>query len=421
MVHALRVSTPSATTFRPERVADVDDSAHERCVGRALAEPVDEADVDLQLVEREHAQRRERRGSAGVVEREPDAEGGEAARAPPRRRCAPAPGPAGHDLERDGLRRRGRTRASIDARPSANCGSSRSRYGMLIETPELVPRLRPLLGRAECVGDDEEGELAHERRSLDVRDELGRRDESAVRQDATDQRLGGVRASRSRGRGSAGRRRGARSARAPSRRRGRCRRRCRGGATASRRPCPASSRTSARRRARADPAAVAPSSGNTAQPMLPSISTAVPSMLNGLRSAWRRRPDERCRALVAPGSDREDDELVAADARDRVRLAHDRLEPARERLQHAVACAVTADVVDVLEAVEVDRDERERLARPSRAAERLLDAVVEQHAVGQPGQRVADEPPSGRCRGARLRRTPTAAATNAHSTRAAMT
>ena len=51
---------------------------------------------------------------------------------------------------------------------------------------------------------------------------------------------------------------------------------------------------------------------------------------------------------------------------------------------------MAAHVVDVLEAVEVDRDEREGLARPARAAERLLDAVVEQDAVGQAGQRVAE-------------------------------
>ena len=41
-----------------------------------------------------------------------------------------------------------------------------------------------------------------------------------------------------------------------------------------------------------------------------------------------------------------------------------------------------AYVVHVLEAVEVDRDEGERLAQAPRAAERLLDAVVEQHDSG---------------------------------------
>ena len=120
--------------LQAERVADVDDAAHESCVGDALAEPVDEPDVDLQLVEREHAQRRERGGAAGVVEREPDAERVEAAehllvdlRAGAR--------PGRDHLERDALRADVVGAAASSPRPSANCGSSRSRYGMLIDTP----------------------------------------------------------------------------------------------------------------------------------------------------------------------------------------------------------------------------------------------------------------------------------------------
>ena len=73
--------------------------------------------------------------------------------------------------------------------------------------------------------------------------------------------------------------------------------------------------------------------------------------------------DERAGPIVAPRAHREHHELVAADAGDGVRLAHDCLESAGERSQHGVAGTVTADVVDVLEAVEVDHDERERLAR----------------------------------------------------------
>ena len=96
--------------------------------------------------------------------------------------------------------------------------------------------------------------------------------------------------SRSRGRGSAGRRRPARSSRAPTRRRARCRRRRRGAAAPTRRSCRASSRTSVRRLGRGAPRRSTPSSGNTDQPMLPSISTAAPSTRNGRRSALRSRP-----------------------------------------------------------------------------------------------------------------------------------
>ena len=68
--------------------------------------------------------------------------------------------------------------------------------------------------------------------------------------------------------------------------------------------------------------------------------------------------DERGRLLVVAGAEGEDHELVAADARDGVARADDRLEAAGERAQDGVAGAVTADVVHVLEAVEVDADQR---------------------------------------------------------------
>ena len=100
--------------------------------------------------------------------------------------------------------------------------------------------------------------------------------------------------------------------------------------------------------------------------------------------------DERSCAIVAPGAHREDDELVAAHAGHGVRLADDRLEAPGQRLQHEITGAMPAYVVHVLEAVEVDRDEGERLARTPRAAERLLDAIVEQHTVRKAGEWVAE-------------------------------
>ncbi len=133
-----------------------------------------------------------------------------------------------------------------------------------------------------------------------------------------------------------------------------------------------------------------PSSGYTAQPMLPSISTLAPSDAERPTERLAEAPDERARAVVASRSDREHDELVPTDARDRVRFADDGFEAPRERLQHDVACPVPADVVDVLEPVEVDRDQRERLARAAGAPKRLLDAVVEQHAVRQAGEWIAE-------------------------------
>ena len=105
--------------------------------------------------------------------------------------------------------------------------------------------------------------------------------------------------------------------------------------------------------------------------------------------------DEYGGGLVRAGSGGDHDELVAADSGNGVALAQDRLEASCERLQHVVAGVMAAHVVDVLEAVEVDDDHGERLVGAPRPAECLLDAVLEEHAVGEPGERVV--------KGARMR------------------
>jgi hypothetical protein len=62
---------------------------------------------------------------------------------------------------------------------------------------------------------------------------------------------------------------------------------------------------------------------------------------------------------------------------------------------------VTPRVVDALEAVEVDDHQREGLARASRPGERLLDAVVEELPVREPGERVPERGALGRSHPAR--------------------
>ena len=49
---------------------------------------------------------------------------------------------------------------------------------------------------------------------------------------------------------------------------------------------------------------------------------------------------------------------------------------------------MTEGVVDVLEAIEIQQQHGHLLARPLRVFDRLLDPVVEQGAIGQPGERV---------------------------------
>ena len=84
----------------------------------------------------------------------------------------------------------------------------------------------------------------------------------------------------------------------------------------------------------------------------------------------------------------QDHEFIAAEAGDGVLLAH-AVEQARgDLLEHRVAHRVTKGVVDVLEVVEVEKHHRHHVVVPAGAAQGGVDAVVEQAAVGQAGERV---------------------------------
>ena len=72
---------------------------------------------------------------------------------------------------------------------------------------------------------------------------------------------------------------------------------------------------------------------------------------------------------------------VSSSRRDAVRRAE-------TRSQQHVADRVSERVVDVLEAVEIEEQHRKLAAAPMRAGDRLSDAVGEQRAVRQSGQRV---------------------------------
>ena len=86
-------------------------------------------------------------------------------------------------------------------------------------------------------------------------------------------------------------------------------------------------------------------------------------------------------------------ELVAAEASQRV-CGPDRLrETRRNHLQQLVAGAVTERVVDLLEAVEVDEENRETISGTRGARERLLEPVAEERTVGEPGEAVVERLP----------------------------
>ena len=87
----------------------------------------------------------------------------------------------------------------------------------------------------------------------------------------------------------------------------------------------------------------------------------------------------------------EDGELVAAEAGDGVAGPHAGLEPPGDRGEEQVALQVAEAVVDVLEAVDVEEEDREHgaLAAPG-AGDGEREAVHEQRSIRQPGQRVVE-------------------------------
>ena len=82
-------------------------------------------------------------------------------------------------------------------------------------------------------------------------------------------------------------------------------------------------------------------------------------------------------------------EFIAIEPGHRVDLAQAVREPCGDIDQHLVAAAVAERVVDVLEAVDVDMQQRERRAVALRERHREVDPVGKHTAVRQPGEHVA--------------------------------
>ena len=81
-------------------------------------------------------------------------------------------------------------------------------------------------------------------------------------------------------------------------------------------------------------------------------------------------------------------ELVAAEAGQGVDGAQRPAQPMGHTLEEPVAHLVAEAVVDELEAVEVEEHERHAVVLALGPAQRQLQAVHEQHAVGEPGELV---------------------------------
>ena len=82
----------------------------------------------------------------------------------------------------------------------------------------------------------------------------------------------------------------------------------------------------------------------------------------------------------------DDDELVTAQPRHRVGRPHGAAQAVSHFLEQFVADLVTERVVDDLETVEVEKHHRDAALAARRLRQRMLQAVVEQRAVGQSGQ-----------------------------------
>jgi hypothetical protein len=87
-------------------------------------------------------------------------------------------------------------------------------------------------------------------------------------------------------------------------------------------------------------------------------------------------------------ADLDDRELVAAEAGDGIAAADLVLQPLRELAQKSIAGDMAERIVDVLEARDVEAEDRDLAAVAPAAGQRLVQTVVEQQTVGQTGQSV---------------------------------
>jgi hypothetical protein len=105
--------------------------------------------------------------------------------------------------------------------------------------------------------------------------------------------------------------------------------------------------------------------------------------------ALQQRPDLGFRRDAA----HEHGELVAAQARHGVVAARDRLQPLAEHPQQLIARGVALRVVDLLEAVEVEADDRQRLL-VLRARQQRLQQLAELRAVHEARERIVVRQPA---------------------------
>ncbi len=130
----------------------------------------------------------------------------------------------------------------------------------------------------------------------------------------------------------------------------------------------------------------------SAIPIEESMNSSRPSITNGALRLCRTRS---AITVASRGSDTSSSRSVNSSPESRATVSFGpqrRFEPARDLLQQLVAARVAEAVVDDLEAVQVQEQHRRAGLRVAAlgAADRLVQAVQEQHAVRQAGERVVE-------------------------------
>ena len=172
---------------------ELDERPHDGVGSAAATRVVEEHRVDLHLVERQHADRRDGGGAPEIVEREANAELAKPLHDEPVELGARA-GPRRNDLERQSLRR-DVVRLEQLGQPDDELRVVDQPIRDVDRDAEGMPDCLPFLEPAERVVRDGERQRPDERRLLDVRDELRRSDEP-IRMRTPDERLDAAHGSR---------------------------------------------------------------------------------------------------------------------------------------------------------------------------------------------------------------------------------
>src|SRR5207237_1227046 len=97
--------------------------------------------------------------------------------------------------------------------------------------------------------------------------------------------------------------------------------------------------------------------------------------------------DDTCACCVSMG--KKDRELIAADPRRDIRVPQVELEDLGHASQSAIACRVTALIVEALHSVEVEREHRDRTLIPGSVSQRPIEVRAETTPICEAGELIA--------------------------------